>query len=235
MTLVEVMVAAALLAVLVAVAVPSLQGILDARQTGASKQLALTYRYLRDEAALRNVTFRFVYYLDQNTWTVEVGDPDTMVFTTPEARADFEDEIEDDLKRYTQREIEEGEASDVTDKLGRFAGLSDPALEGMVELPTGVRFAWVWTPQYGEPVEPSDEPPDPEDFEEDPGEVVYSYIFADGTAEQTLVRIADVDDDDDGYTLEVEPLSGRVTLHDEVLDYEDLLAWLPDEGPELPR
>ncbi len=235
MTLVEVMVAAALLAVLIGVAVPSLQGILDARQTGAAKQLALTYRYLRDEAALRNVTFRVVYFLDQARYTVEVGDPETLVFTTPEARAEFEEQIEDDLKRYTQREIDEGEAGDVTDKLGRFAGLSDPALEGTVELPHGVAFNWVWTPQYDEPVEPSDEPPDLDELEENPGQVVYSYIFADGTAEQTLVRIADVDDEDDGYTLEVEPLSGRVTLHDEVLDYEDLLEWLPEEGPELPR
>ncbi len=53
-------------------------------------------------------------------------------------------------------------------------------------------------------------------------------------AEQTVVRIADIEDPEDGFTLVVEPLSGRVILHDDnELELEDLLEWLPDEGPEL--
>ena len=63
--------------------------------------------------------------------------------------------------------------------------------------------------------------------------MAYSYIFPNGFAEPTLVRIVDEDDEDDGLTLEVEPLSGRVLLHEEEVELDDILGWLPEEGPEL--
>ena len=232
MTLIEIMVVIAIMAVVMAVGVPTLRGVLDAEQTASARELALTYRYLRDESALRNVTFRIAYDLDTASYAVEVGDPATLIFTDPESREEFEEEIEDQLKRFTDRELEEGLAADVEAKKGRFAGLSDPALEGAVALPGNSFFHWVYTPQYEEPVFAPEEPAEDED---DPHTIVYSYIFPNGFAEQTIVRIASLDDPEDGYTLVVEPLSGRVNLYsnDEDIDIEELLDWLPDEGPEL--
>ena len=63
--------------------------------------------------------------------------------------------------------------------------------------------------------------------------MAYTYIFPNGFAEPTFVRIVDEDDDEDGFTLEVEPLSGRVLLHEEEVELEDKMDWLPEEGPEL--
>ena len=142
---------------------------------------------------------------------------------------EHEESVQDQLKRFTQREIEDGEAREIENQLGRFEGLKDPALEEAVVLPGGSHFAWVYTPQYGEPVEAADEPA--EEAEEQ--QIVYSHIFPNGVAELTLVCIESLEDEDDGFTLEVEPLSGKVHLHDEELDWEDLLDWLPEEGPEL--
>ena len=34
-------------------------------------------------------------------------------------------------------------------------------------------------------------------------------------------------------TIEVEPLSGRVLVTHEIVEPEDSMDWLPDEGPEL--
>lgn len=231
MTLIEIMVVCAILGVVLAVSIPTLRGILDAEQTAAARELALTYRYLRDEAALRNVTFRIAYDLDTASYKVEVGDPGTLIFTDPESREEFEEEVDDQLKRFTEREIEEGLAADVEAKRGKFDGLNDPALEGSVELPGNSYFHWVYTPQYEEPVEAPEEPAEDED---DPHTIVYSYIFPNGMAEQTIVRIASLDDPEDGFTLVVEPLSGRVNLYvDEEVDIDELLDWLPDEGPEI--
>jgi type II secretory pathway pseudopilin PulG len=230
-TLIEVLVVIAILALVTAVAIPSLRGIFDVQMTGAAKDLALSYRYMRDEASIRNVTFRVAYYLDQNGYRIEVGDANTLIFESADARQDFDDEIEGQLKRYTQRQIEEGEANEVLDKRGRFEGLSDPALDNQVQMPAGSYIAWVWTPQYDEPVEPSDDPPDDE---EDPGVIAYSHIFSNGYVEHTLIRIQDIDDPDDGFTIEIEPLSGRVHVHDKLIEPRDIVSWVPEQGPEIP-
>jgi uncharacterized protein YeaO (DUF488 family) len=58
-------------------------------------------------------------------------------------------------------------------------------------------------------------------------------IFPNGTMEPTLIRIVDSDDQEDGVTIMVEPLSGRVEIVEEELELDDWLDWLPDEGPEL--
>jgi len=44
----------------------------------------------------------------------------------------------------------------------------------------------------------------------------------------------DEDDPEEGYTVEVEPLSGKVHVHGELIDFEDSFEWVPDEGPDLP-
>ncbi len=136
------------------------------------------------------------------------------------------------MSRFTKRELEEGAASEIEDASGRFEGLDDPVFTTEQTLPDGIRFQFVYTPQYGEdgmmpnPDGPSD------DTEDDI--IAYTYIFSDGTAEHTVIRIVDVDDEQDGYSLEVEPLSGvvRVTT-DEIIKPSDSLSWIPDEGPPL--
>lgn len=250
MTLMEIMVVGAIIAGVFAIALPSTRSLMGVDRQVATKNLASTYRYLREEATLRNVVFRVAFDLDANTWSVQMGDPDTLIFYDQDTRESFEDELQSELSRFTQREIDEGEAQDVVSKIDQFQEVADETLarlvtppelpegedpseaqlsQGKVELPAGTVFAWVHTPQYDKPVERSDE--EPEDG--DPHSVAYSYIFPNGFAEPTLVRIVDEDDEDDGLTLEVEPLSGRVLLHEEEVELDDILGWLPEEGPEL--
>lgn len=231
LTLVEVMATIAILVVIVGVAIPSMRGLLDLQVRGAAKELAQTYAWLLDEAAMRNVTFRIEYRLDNSSWKVEVGDPSTLIFSEPDGRQEFEEDLEAEMSRFTEREIEEGEADDVLEQAGRFSGLDDPVFGEGHQLPSSAAFAFVYTPQYApDGMSPSEEPPsDPEDEM-----IAYTYIFPDGTAEQTLIRIVDVEDPDDGWSISVEPLSGVVELTDELIDIEESLAWLPDDGPELP-
>ena len=40
-------------------------------------------------------------------------------------------------------------------------------------------------------------------------------------------------DDDSGFTLEVEPMSGNVTIDRELRDWDDNIRLLPERGPEL--
>ena len=93
----------------------------------------------------------------------------------------------------------------------------------------------MYTPQYEDLVEPSVDPEDTDSVDPEEAVVVYSYMFASGFAEPTVVHIVERDDPESGYTVVVEPLTGRVHLHGEVLDHEDFFDDFPEEGPELPQ
>jgi len=231
MTLMEIMVVVAIVLLVLGIGIPSMAGLLALQQRGAVQELATAFAYLRDEATLRNVTFRVTFDLDNGAYLVEAGSPDATIFTSEEERLEWEAELEDRLARFTERQIEEGEADDLQDQTGRFAGLEDVTLDTQVQLPGGSRFGWVWTPQHEQPVEPSDEPPeDPED-----ATLVYAHIFPNGQMEPLVVRIVDEDDLEEGWTVIVEPLTGRIHLEDEAVDPQELFEWLPTEGPEMPQ
>ena len=238
MTLIEIMVVIAVLALVMAVGIPSMAGLLDLQRRGAAKELAQTMGALVDEAALRNVTFRMAFDLDANTWKVEVGDPGTLVFSSPEERQDYERDLHDKMSRYTQREIDEGLAEDelgADPTNGQFEGLMDASFTTEKALPSDSRFDFVYTPQYApdgarSELDPGDEPPE----EAEERTIAYTYIFPDGSAEHTVIRIVDINDPEDGYTIAIEPLTGRVSLTTEVVEPGQSLSWLPVEGPQIP-
>lgn len=234
MTLIEIVVVIAIMGLIALVSVPAIAGLMDLQQRAGARQLAQTYTWLIDEAALRNATFRIAFDLDRNTWKVEVGDPNTVVFGTPEEREEYDEELQDKMSRFTKRELEEGAAADLEEQTGRFEGLTDPSFTTEQALPGGTRFAWVWTPQYGEDGVRPDPEYDPEAQEDDgEGTIAYSYIFSDGTAEHTVIRIVDEDDEEDGYTVQIEPVTGRVHLLADLVDPTESLAWVPEAGPSI--
>jgi prepilin-type N-terminal cleavage/methylation domain-containing protein len=231
MTLIEVMVTVAIVLLILAVGIPSIAGLMALQQRGVVYELATTFAYLRDEATLRNVTFRISFNLDRGTYEVQAGSPDATIFSSELERVEWERDLEDRLSAFTEREIQEGAADDLMDQTGRFQGLEDVTLDSKVELPGGSRYAWVWTPQHEDPVEPAEFPP--EDSEDDT--IVYAHIFPNGQLEPVVVRIVDEDDADEGWTIIVEPLTGRIHLEDSLVEPEDLFDWLPTEGPEMPQ
>jgi prepilin-type N-terminal cleavage/methylation domain-containing protein len=233
MTLIEIMAALAIVMVIMVAAVPTLQGVFDIQQRGAARELAQTWTWLRDEAALRNVSFRLVFNLDRNTWKIEVGDPDTVVYGSPEERIAAEEAKKDAMSRFTKRELTEGigEAEDLEEETNPFTGLEDPAFKTEQELPSGTVFLYVYTPQYGaEGMRPTEDGP-PEEAEKD--HIAYAHIFPDGTAEHAIVRIVDADDPEDGWSVEVEPLTGRVRIDSDLVDPSQSFSWLPEDPPEL--
>ena len=125
MTLIEIAVVIAIILMIGAVALPALNGFLLMEQSAAAKNLGITFKYLRDEAALRNVTFRVAFDLDKRTYEVQVGDPRTLIFLTPDERVAYEDALEDKLASTTEREREEGAGEDGDDAgLLSFQGIS---------------------------------------------------------------------------------------------------------------
>lgn len=220
-TILEVLVVVAILVALVAVIGATLSNVMALEQRRLARDLALTYERLHDEAILRNVTFRLTYHLDEGFYEVEVGDPDTLIFDDPQARERAEEELKEKMDRYSDEE--------------RAAAQSEVRFETVmtfekqrIELPSGTAFGGVFTPQYDDIVRPSGST-DPEDFV-----VVHSYLFPSGFSEPTVVQIVEVDDPEEGFTVVVEPLSGRVRLLGTVVDQHDAFDDSPPSPPDLP-
>ncbi len=224
MTLLEVVVVIAIALGLLAVMAPTIGALLQLEQRRAARELALVYQQLHDEAVLRNVTFRVAHHVDGNYYEIQVGDPDTLIFDDPQARADHEEDIRSKLRRMDPEEAERARREE-----DRFEAMA-LRFQQRFELPRGTRYGQVWTPQYDRPIEPSGDEEDPED-----PLVAYSYLFRNGFAEPTVIQLVEVRNPDRGFTVVVEPLSGRVHLHPTLVEHRDLFLDGPTSGPRLPR
>jgi prepilin-type N-terminal cleavage/methylation domain-containing protein len=222
MSLLEVMVALAIGVALMVVALPAIGAAFALEQHRAAKDLALLYQQLHDEAIMRNVTFRIGFNLSDNSYTVEAGDPQSLVFENSEQRDEYRDVMRERIEAASDEEIDNRTKPQAFQKF-------NAAYATKRTLPSGTIFAGVYTPQYKEMVRLRKFDAD----KEGGGTLVYSYIFASGFSEQTVVEIALEGDPTDGYTVEVEPLSGVVSLHSMIIDWEDSFEFVPEEGPSL--
>ena len=222
--LIEVLVVLVILLGVAALVLPAVSSYMQLEQRRAAKELSLTYELLHDQAVMRNVTFRVAFHLDANMYQIEVGDAEVLIFDDPEKREAWEEEVARSRSRFSDDE----EAAEAAIQ-ERFQQLQD-SFATKKELPRGTRFGGVYTPQYDEMMEPSGV-----DITEDPDEavVVYSYIFPNGFTEHTVVQLVDVDDPDSGYTVEIEPLSGRVHMTAELSRWDERFDFVPEIGPEL--
>jgi prepilin-type N-terminal cleavage/methylation domain-containing protein len=220
LSLVEVMVVIAIMLALAVILVPAVSSFMQLEQQRVARDLAVQYELLHDEAVLRNVTFRFAFHIDEGYYTIEVGSPETLIFDDPKERADFEEKREDSMKMLTAEEKAAAQANDQSD----FAQLQT-MFDTKITLPSGTKFGGVYTPQYGDLITP--------DGEGDNPDVVYSYIFPNGFSERAIIQLVEDGSDEEGFTLEVEPLSGIVHLYPEIKSVRDLEQDLPDVAPEL--
>lgn len=221
-SLLEVMVVIAILLAIVAVSVPALNAVLQLEQRRCARDLALTYERLNDEAVLRNVTFRVAFHIDAGYYEVEVGDADTLIYDDPDARAAEEERVRDLLAGFDEEERAEYSAGQ-----SRFETITT-FHKRRIDLPNGTLFGGVYTPQYGEMVKPT--------YTEDTEDqvVVYSYIFPNGFSEPTIVQIVEAKHPEEGFTVVVEPLTGRVQLLPTLVDEYELLHDIPTTAPRVP-
>lgn len=232
MTLMEVLVTLAIVLGLTVVMVPTVSNVLALEQRAAAREIALAFERLHDEAVLRNKSFRIVFDLDRHRWFVEEAEAGAMIFATPEDREawekEFGDKVEemDDAAKRTWLQQRQFKPIAKSDRLGGFR-----------ELPPDVWFESVYTPQYEDPIRPARDRERLEEGEVDPDEppnIASVHLFANGFVEHAVIRIVEGDEVDEGYSITVDPMSGRVRMLPELIDHDDMLDFLPSEGPRLP-
>lgn len=209
MTLIEISVAIMLLAAMLAIAIPAFKAATDADLRATAMRISGASRAVYGEAAIKNVTMRLAYDLDRGAWWIEAY-PGTFQISGKERDLDTVRDEEEEAKKERER----------TAELAARYGLEEdgeaaaPHLEfapvkfGFVEaemLPNGVRFAGLRTPQFKEPVKTGK---------------AYTHFFSNGWAERTLLYLED--SGGSKMTLEMEPLTGRVIVHDGELDFREV-------------
>lgn len=223
LSIMEVMVVIAILLALVVVMVPAVNSVLQLQERKAAKQLVMLYQRLHDESVLRNRTFRLIYDLDANTVKVEVGLARAVIYTDSDQRERYEQELS---RRLALMDDEERAAYER--RRQPFEKLQ-ANFKDTYEMPYGLEIGGVYTAQYGKMMT-KDELPDGE------GETrqIFSYVFPNGFTEHTVIWLTERADPESGWTIVVEPLSGNVHLHGELIEWEDTIEDIPDEGPGLP-
>jgi hypothetical protein len=226
MTLIEIMVVLAIMLAVMGSSVAAFDAVFMVEQQASAKELTLHYQRLRDEAILRNLTYRISFHMKEGKYEITMAPPGQLIHETYEDREEFEEEAEDRDFFLTDDEKERMIAYNEAKGFKQIEG----HWSSEFVLPEGIRFGGVFTPQYEEMVMYEEW----EEYEEDEKPfVVHSHIFPNGFVEHTIVTIVDIDDPEDGFTVEVEPLTGNVVLHSELIDYEDSFDFVPEEGPTL--
>jgi general secretion pathway protein H len=188
-TLVELMIAVAVLAVLAAAVVPAVSSLSGADARKAAGELSGSLRYLFDTAALRHATCRMVLDLDARTYGAECA-PKLVGVARPDAK-DAKPLDEEELKRRFPDE----EDADRRRLLAgtRFGAFTDSLLRKR-ELPGRTALKEVRVEGRREPVTEGQ---------------AYVHFFPGGQGERAFIEVVD------GaavYTVVVEPFTGRTRV-----------------------
>ncbi|MEQ1569377.1 MAG: type II secretion system protein [Myxococcota bacterium] len=227
MSLLEVMVVIVIVLALTAVMIPAAYAVFELNQRAAARKIALTFERLHDEAVMRNRSFRITFFLDEGKYVIEPGEAGALVASGPIERAEQEAALKTKLDRMSD---EEKQAWKMKNK--QPFELLEVAGKMEVELPGGVAFGGFYTPQYGHVVKPGETL---DGMEKDEKLHLFSYVMNNGHVEHTIIWLVDSRDPTDGWTVEVEPLSGGVRLHGGLVNPEDEYAFVPETPPTLPN
>ena len=182
LTLIELMVAMAVVGLIFAVAAVGLRSVFNVNLKKESTRLASTLRYLSNKAVTDHLHLRMVYDLEQNSYHVEESaDPFVVSPQEEEGEEGKEEKAADAVQDKDQNK--ESPFTTVESKL-----LSPQTLA------SGVHFKDVFVSYLQKKKEQGQ---------------AYTYFFPDGYATPTLINLRD-DDDEEHFSIEVMAFSGRV-------------------------
>ena len=208
-TLIELTIGILLLALIMAIAIPSLTVLTTAKMKTQSAQLAGTIKFVYDLAARKSLAHRIVINIDEGKYWVEVSE-DKVRIKKEKVESDNGRGLTEEEQAELNGEDEEEEESEVWQGQG---GIEVPQfikpkprkptfqqfkskLTEPVELPDNISFHSVYT------INQKDE------YKEG---TAYIHFFPTGFAEKAVIQLAD--DNDSIYTLELRPLTGKVKVY----------------------
>lgn len=187
MTLIEVMIAMAIIALILGGAVVGMGAIQRGQLRGAANQLAAMIRYARDKAITTNGYYRIRIDLDREQYQLEFSEKAPLLRRTPNPDADS-----------TEKPSQDAANSDDPTKAkpASFEAFQDTTAKS-VQFKKGIEFRAVYTFRQTEP--------------QTSGKA-YLYFFPDGHTEKSWICIGRANERGNEFLLDVHPLTGKVVL-----------------------
>lgn len=192
LTLIELMVAMAIIATIFVVSASGLRQLTSADLKNSASQMASMLRYLSNKAVTEHVYLRVVYDLDaQSYWVEESREKFLIVKEEPTPKPEKTPKKEKEKEKEEKEETKEDFA------------VSESKLLKKKTLPNEVRFKDVYA-DYLEGKRESGQ--------------VYTYFFPDGYATGTIIHLYNKDDEEDLFSIELQSLSGKVRISREYVE-----------------
>ncbi len=196
-TLIELMVAMAIVGLIFAAAASGLRSVFNMGMKSDAGHLAAMVRALSNKAVTDHTYLRLVYDIDGRQYSVEESEEPFLVSMedSSEAAKNF---LEKNKKESTAKDSEgsssEEDKADEGDKSDQSYTVIETGPFKSGSLSSNVYFKDIETSYSGSKIESGK---------------AYTYFFPDGFATQTMIHLRD-DDDEEYYSIEVSPVSGRV-------------------------
>lgn len=195
-TLIEILIVIALIAIISAIAIPSLGVGLKINIDSSTRELAGTIRETHDEAVLRGQIYRLAFNIDKGKYWAELGDRS---FLMESAAQEEEDRRQEERLHHSDEEIKKNTANK-----GNFT-LAEKVTRKQLSLPTGVSFTDVVTSRSKGPLK---------------GGMAYGYVFPNGFVEKLIIHVKDALSRE--ATLIVDPVSGKSKVLNRYVSEKDI-------------
>lgn len=192
-TLIELMVAMAIVGLIFAAAASGLRSVFNMGMKSDAGHLAAIIRALSNKAVTDHTYLRLVYDIDGYRYSVEESEEPFLVMME-DASAATKNFLDKNKKSAQKKDAEETEPSEKEEKNEETFAVLDSGPFKAATLSSGVYFKDIETSYSGIKIENGK---------------AYTYFFPDGFATQTMIHLRD-EDDEDHYSIEVSPVSGRV-------------------------
>lgn len=182
-SLIELLVVVALMALIGAMAVPSISSVFKLSLGSTTRDIATTVRYAYNAAMMTKKVHRLVFDLKKHQYWVEVG-PQNLLMDTEETKARRER-----ARRFGSKRDEDQEAATSEFSLASYV------TRKKTDLPRGVEFEDVTTEQSKDPITTG---------------LAYTHFFPHGIIEQTVIHLKDTSNHK--ATLVIAPIVGRTKV-----------------------
>jgi type II secretion system protein H len=190
-TLIEMMIVVAIIALVSALAIPSITSYFRLSLNSAARNLASTIKETYNSTMITGKVHRLVYNFKEESYWVESG-PVTLLLDTQESRL-----------RDTRKKRSASNEDKDKEKSSPFI-LDKNITRKKIGLPRGVTFEDILTQQSPEPITAG---------------VVYTHFFPHGMIEQTIIHLQD--DSQHHISLVISPLVGKTDLYERYINAEE--------------
>ncbi|QQR80934.1 MAG: prepilin-type N-terminal cleavage/methylation domain-containing protein [Deltaproteobacteria bacterium] len=208
LTLIELMVAMAIVGLIFAAAASGLRSVFNMGLKSDAGHLGAVIRTLSNKAITEHIYLRLVYDIDHQKYSVEQSDEPFLVTIEEDKKENLSDKLIKSQNKQKNEDEESPPPEETSDskaekKSEEFSTIEEGALKP-ANLSSGVFFKDIDTSYASTKVTDG---------------LAYTYFFPDGFATQTMVHLRN-EDDDDHYSIEVSPVSGKVKIESEYREME---------------